>query len=223
MRGFAERQARQRVVELVERQVARFRSDEELWPIRIPREPLLLEDIVRQALPDDHGTFDIEALRQRVLMALEWKDGSRWELWILRLPSGLKVFCDSGGGESRILATGGRHSSEQTDRLFLEHLAASGGERFGIEMAGGAPVRVRAGGVDRELLVSFFVDLFEVTRTEGSVRAQLEEAGVPEEAAAGGTDFRHGVASWLDFVASKRGSDEGRSPCISAGRGPYAT
>jgi hypothetical protein len=208
--SFAARQARLRVSEFVERSVRRFGSDEDLWPIRVPREPLRLDDLVRQALPDDHARFDTASLRARTLLHLAWDDGSQWELWVMTLPSGVKVFCDSGADEQRVLATGGRHSSAETDRLFLERLAESGGERFGIEMTGGAPAVVRAAGLDRAWLIDFFVHLFEVTGAQGSVRQQLDEAGIVVEDAPGGHDFRHIVASWLD-VAASNGWDPART------------
>jgi hypothetical protein len=204
--SFGDRQARLRVMELVERRVKRFGSGEDLWPLRIPPDPVSLDDLIRQALPDGHGRFDVSTLRARTLLSMAWDDGTVWELWALVLPSGLKVFCDSGGGEHRILATGGRHSGAETDRLFLERLAESGGQQFGIEMAGGAPVTVRAFGIDRDRLVEFFLHLLEVTGSEGSVRAQLERAGVAVPHDAAGADFRHVVASWLDVAASNPGA-----------------
>jgi hypothetical protein len=216
--SFGDRQARLRVMELVERRVKRFGSGEDLWPIRVPPEPVSLDDLVRQALPEGHGRFDVSTLRARTLLSMAWDDGTVWELWALVLPSGLKVFCDSGGGEHRILATGGRHSGAETDRLFLERLAESGGERFGIEMAGGAPSTVRASGIDRDRLVEFFLHLLEVTGSEGSVRAQLERAGIAVAHDTGGADFRHVVASWLDLAASNSGAtQESRSRRVGPG------
>jgi hypothetical protein len=215
--SYAARQARRRVTEVVERAVRRFGSDEDLWPIRVPREPLSLDDLVRQAVPDDHARFDFATLRARTLLNLTWEDDSAWDLWVMMLPSGLKVFCDSGADEHRLLATGGRHASAETDRLFLERLAESGGERFGIEMTGGAPTVVRAGGIERERLIDFFVHLFEVTGAEASVRRQLDQAGVTVAKAAEGADFRHLVASWLDLAASKGWT---RRPRPADGGGP---
>lgn len=218
--SFAERQARVRVMEVVEARAKRFRSSEDLWPIRVPREPLSLEELVRQALPGGHVRFDVRSLRARTLLHLEWDDGSAWQLWVMVLSSGLKVFCDTGWDESRVLASGGRHSSDETDRLFLEVLAESGGERFGIEMSGGAPAIVRSSlpAPDRrdcpdypDCLVEFFVHLFEVTGTEASVREQLQEAGLTPGPGPGGTDFRDTVASWLEVAASK-GGKRGAAP-----------
>jgi hypothetical protein len=190
-------------MELIEARAARFRSDDELWPIRVPREPLRLDELVRHALGDDAPRFDFLSLRSRTLLHLEWDDESAWDLWVAVLPTGLKVFCDSGADEARVLASGGRHSSDDTDRLFLSHLAESGGERFGIEMSGGAPTVVRSPFAGSEVLIEFFLHLFEVTGGETSVLHQLAEAGVSHDGAAGGTDFRDAVASWLDLTASK--------------------
>jgi hypothetical protein len=72
------------------------------------------------------------------------------------LPSNRKLFCDTGEEESRVLASAGRHAGDETVRLFLERLAESGGQDFGIEMSGGAPSRVRSSGADREFLVDTF-------------------------------------------------------------------
>jgi hypothetical protein len=208
--SFAARQARLRIAEHVDRTVRRFGSDEDLWPVRVPREPLSLGDLIRQALPDDHGRFDVASLKARTLLRLEWEDGSAWELWVMMLPSGLKVFCDSGADEDRLLATGGRHSGAETDRLFLERLAESGGERFGIEMSGGPPASVRAAGIDGEDLIDFFVHLFEVTGAERAVADEVARAGIRVDHDPTGTDFRRTVASWLALAASN-GCNPGRT------------
>jgi hypothetical protein len=201
--SFAARQARRKVMELIEAHATRFRSDDELWPLRVPREPLRLDELVRNALGDDATRFDPLSLRSRTLLHLEWDDESTWDLWVAMLPTGLKVFCDSGADEARVLASGGRHSSDATDRLFLSHLGESGGERFGIEMSGGAPAVVRSPFAGSDVLIEFFLHLFEVTGAEVSVLHQLSEAGVSHGGAADGTDFRDAVASWLDLTASK--------------------
>ncbi|MBA3887562.1 MAG: hypothetical protein H0X67_17800 [Acidobacteria bacterium] len=200
--SFAARQARLRVMTLAESYARRFGSDENTWPIRVPREPLSLEHLVREALPEDHSRFDVRSLRGRTLLNFAWDAGGEWELWTMTLPSGLKLFCDAGADETRILASGGRHASDDTDRLFLTLLAESGGERFGIEMSGGAPTAIRTAVEDREQLVDFFLHLFEVTGAEASVRAQLDHAGVALEPGPAGADFRETVASWLDMAAS---------------------
>lgn len=200
---FIDRQRRLRVLEALERRAKGFRTDEDLYPLRAPREPVPLQDVIAQALPDDQRGFDPLSLRQRTLLQLGWDDGSTWELWALALPSGLKLFCDSGEEEARVLASGGRHASDETDRQFLQLLSESGGERFGIEMSGGAPARVRTSLTDRTFLVEIFLHLFEVAGTEESVRSALArespdavDAAVSSDAG----DFRSDVERWLDLV-----------------------
>jgi hypothetical protein len=188
---------RVRVLEALERRAKGFRTDEDLYPLRVPREPLPLSTAIE---PDDRPNFDALSLRSRTLLALEWEDGSRWEAWVLVLPSGLKLFCDSGEEEAHVLASGGRHASDETDRQFLQLLSESAGERFGIEMAGGAPARVRCAIVDRDFLVDVFTNLFEVTTTESSVRQRLAAAGQRADETPEGTDFRAAVDRWLDLA-----------------------
>jgi hypothetical protein len=201
---FAARQLRIRVLEALETTVKQFLRRDELWPLRIPREPLLLDDIIRQALADEAGRFDPETLRARTLLSLEWADGSWWRAWVGVLPSGLKVYCDSGEHESRVLASGGRNEGDDSDRAFLELFGESAGRHFGIEMAGGAPRSVRSP-LPRELLVEMFVNLFEVTGTEDSVRDQL---GPTENSRgngpAAGHDFQADVEQWLDAALRRR-------------------
>lgn len=191
---FHNRQARLQVIEALERQARTFRTNEDLYPLRVPRTPLSLDGVIERALPDAHRTFDPLALRQRTLLRLEWDDESTWELWVAVLPSGLKLFCDSGVEEARVLASGGRHASEETDRQFLEMLAESGGHRFGIEMSGGAPSRVRTPIADREFLIEVFLHLFEVAGAEASVRDALARE---HDRAADPSDFRADVEAWL--------------------------
>ena len=185
--GFEERDRRVRVLQALERTLGQFRTREEIWPLRVPREPLLLEDVVRQALADGFRTFDPRSLRSRSLLHLTWDDGSTWELWIIALASGIKLYCDSSHHESRILASGRRDSEIDTDRLFLELLSETAGETFGIEMAGGPPIRVRST-LERPQLLDFFVHLFEVAGMEEDIRT-----------AVGGraADFQTDVDTWL--------------------------
>jgi hypothetical protein len=191
---FVKRQQRVRVLEELERRAKAFRTDEDLYPLRVPREPLPLAGLIEQALPEQHAAFDPLSLRQRTLLHLAWDDGSAWELWVTVLPSGLKLFCDSGEEEPRVLASGGRHASEETDRQFLELFSESAGSRFGIEMEGGAPSRVRTSLTDRDFLTDLFVNLFEVAGAEESVRRALaQEHGRPPD----GSDFRADVEIWL--------------------------
>lgn len=180
------------MLEALEREARRFRTDEDLYPLRVPREPLHLDALVETAL--DGAQLDSIELRQRTLLRLTWDDGSEWALWTLVLPSGLKLFCDSGPDEARVLASGGRHANDETERQFLQMLAETAGERFGIGMSGGAPARVRTSIADREFLIDLFVELFEVTGQEDSVRAQL---AAEREPPTGGQDFRADVERWL--------------------------
>jgi hypothetical protein len=212
MSSFASRQLRLRVLEALEVRVKQFLRREELWPLRVPRVPLLLEDIVRQSIPEDAARFDLGSLKTRSLLLLEWDDGSRWEAWVAALPSGLKIYCDTGDDESRMLASGGRNEGDESDRVFLELLGESAGRHFGIEMAGGAPRSVRSP-FEREFLVDRFVDLFEVTGSEASLREQLPAGtAVPPLTAEGGRDFRGDVGAWLADALRRRSLTSSREP-----------
>jgi hypothetical protein len=201
-----QRQLRLRVLEALEHAAKQFRTREELFPIRIPREPIRLDDLVERALGDDHRSFDPASIRARTLLRLEWDDGSLWEAWVIMLPSQLRLFCDSGAEETRVLASGGRNAGDETDRQFLMLLSESAGETFGIEMAGGAPTRVRSSIADRAFLVDVFVNLFEVRAMESEIRRDLDERGMEpatdalQETTRDGTDFRVDVERWLELV-----------------------
>jgi hypothetical protein len=201
----ASRQSRMRVLAAIEDRVRQFRRREELWPLRAPSEPILLDDVVVQALGSGGGTFDPAALRSRPLLYFEWPDGSTWTAWVLGLPSGLKVYGDTSPDEVRILASGGRNEGEASDRAFLELLAESAGGHFGIEMGGGAPSRVRSAIADREFLIEVFVNLFELTGAEASIRRQLEAAAPGPLPAGPDWDFRHDVEAWLEHALAPRG------------------
>ena len=192
----ASRHLRLRVLEALDQRVKQFRTREDLYPLRTPREPLVLEEVILHVLNDDQVGFDHAALRSRTLLTLDWDD-ARWDAWVITLPSRVKLYCDSDAHETRILASGGPNAGTESDRLFLGLLSESAGEEFGIEMAGGAPTRVASSLDDREFLVDFFVNLFEVTHAEDSVRIVLPEA---ESALYGGIDFRHDVERWLRTV-----------------------
>ena len=182
---YAERQNRVRVVQALEEAVKQFRSRQELWPLRVPREPISFEALVARTIDTK---FDPLTLRSRTLLWLEWPDGATWELWVIALPSGLKLYCDTGGGETRLLASGRRDSEIETDRHLMELLSESAGEHFGIEMDGGPPSRVRSNLTDGTLVVDFFVNLFEVLGMEEEVRAVLGDRR---------SDFRLDVENWL--------------------------
>jgi hypothetical protein len=198
-RLYARRELRVRVLDALERIVKQFRTREELYPLRVPGEPVAFDDVLEQALGDGWRSFDPGALRSRTLLHLGWDDGSTWELWVIVLPSGLKLFCDSGEEESRILASGGKNLGEESDRLLLQLLAESAGRHFGIEMSGGAPSRVRSSIADRTFLTDTFVDLFEGSSVETHIREQF--AGGTREArgqdTSEGRDFRGEVEAWL--------------------------
>ena len=201
-----QRQLRLRVLEALEHAAKQFRTREELFPIRIPREPIRLDDLVERALGDDHRSFDPASIRARTLLRLEWDDGSLWEAWVIMLPSQLRLFCDSGAEETRVLASGGRNAGDETDRQFLMLLSESAGETFGIEMAGGAPTRVRSSIADRAFLVDAFVNLFEVRAMESEIRRDLDERGMEpatdalQKSSQAGTDFRVDVERWFELV-----------------------
>jgi len=180
-----------RVLQALEGAVRQFRTRETLWPLRVPNEPLVLETIVRRALEHEAARFDISTLRSRTVLHFTWDDGAWWELWMLPLGAGIKLFCDSSPEESRILASGRRDSEVDTERLFLELLAESAGEVFGIEISGGPPSRVRSSLDTSDRLLEFFVHLFEVAHMEDDVRA----AGGHDSDA---TDFREDVERWLN-------------------------
>lgn len=195
------RQKRVRVLETLERRARQFRSRQELWPLRVPREPVLLDEVIDEALAGESRSFPMLTLRARTLLSLAWTDGSRWDAWVIALPSGLQLYCDS-NGERRILASAKRDAEGgDLDRFFLELLAESAGEHFGIGTSGAAPSRVRSSLTDRAFLVELFVNLFEVTGAEESVRALLDARERPNgRADAPGHDFRHDVEQWLDAV-----------------------
>jgi hypothetical protein len=192
------------VLEALERTVKQFRIREPLFPLRVPHEPLAFDDVIAAVVGDDdarHRRFDPQTLRSRTVLHLEWDDGSAWDLWVVVLPSGLKLFCDSGEEESRILASGGRNLGDESDRLFLELLSESAGQHFGIEMSGGAPSSVRSSIGDRAFLVDVFVNLFEETEAESSIREQHETGGsAAASAGSSGRDFRSEVQAWLERV-----------------------
>ena len=193
---------RTRVFDALQQRAREFRTREELWPLRVPRAPLLFDEVLARALPDAHLGFDVKSVRARTLLRLEWDGGGIWDAWVIVLPSRLKLYCDSDEEETRILASGGPNEGSESDRAFLQLLAESGGRHFGIEMAGGAPSQVRSSIEDRRFLVEVFLNLFEVTGTEESVRRALAAPGarVPADDGVLGADFRTDVERWLDRV-----------------------
>lgn len=172
---FETRQARAKALETLDARAKQFRGREEIWPFRVPREPLDLHEI--------SGGVEDGLLRSRTVLRLDWAD-TTWELWTIALPSGISLYCDSDGSESRVLASVKRGNPAEADGFFLERLAESRGDFFGIEMAGPAPEHVRSSIGDREFLADVFVDLFEGT------------TALPVES----PDFRTDVIRWLDRV-----------------------
>jgi hypothetical protein len=172
---FASRHARVKALEALEARAKQFRGREEIWPFRVPHEPLDLDEITSGVAAD--------VLRSRTVLRLEWTDAV-WELWTIALPSGILLYCDSDGQESRVLASVKRGNPVEADGFFLERLAESRGDFFGIETAGPAPDRVRSSIGDRDFLADVFVDLFEGTDA------------VPADSA----DFRTDIVRWLDRV-----------------------
>lgn len=189
----AARLARARVLETIESRVKQFRWRDEIKPFRVPHEPLVLDEIVDEALadtPDMMAGARGDALKSRTLMRLEWDDGHAWSAWAIALPSGITVYCDADGLETRVLASVKRGSQVEADRFFLELLAESSGNYFGIEMSGAAPDLVRTSITDHAFLADVFVELFEDTPAQGAIQRLVLRSG----------DFRDAIEQWLDRV-----------------------
>lgn len=194
MSRFTQRQHTARVLEALEGRVKQFRRREELWPLRVPAEPILIDSVIDEALGAEGRAFEADALRTRTLLQLQWDPEGMWEVWMMALPSKTKVYFDSDGHETRVLASGGRNEGDENDRVFLQILAETAGSAFGIEFSGGAPARVRSSIADRAFLVDFFVNLFEVTGGEESVRAAIADRRRPSDLP---RDFQQDVEEWL--------------------------
>jgi len=179
------------VFEALELRAKQFRSRAGIWPFRVPHDPLALDDIIHRAL-DGETPLEPEALRSRTVLELTW-DAHRWELWVLTLPSGILLYCDADGEETRILASAKRGNPTEADGFFLERLARSRGHDFGIEMTGPPPDRIRSTIGNRDFLTDVFVELFEGADAETVLR-RGDAAGDRYG------DFRAVVASWLDAV-----------------------
>jgi hypothetical protein len=198
-----DRRRRVLILAEIERRAKQFRSHDNSWPFRMPHEPLDFDAIVDHALGGDQGRAAHETLRARGILRMDWSSGDRWDLWALTLPSGVHLYCDADGHETRVLASARRGNPLEADGFFLERLAESHGRVFGIEMAGAPPDRVRSSIGDREFLADVFVELFESTEGERAIRARCPAAGArPAVHGAAGTDFRAVVVRWLDLVLS---------------------
>lgn len=182
------RQRRVRVLEALDLRAKQFRSREDIWPFRVPPEPLDLEELIETTLADEEGWIQPDSLRARSVLRCEWDGGDAWELWVIALPSGLHLYCDSDGEETRILASVRRGNPGEADGFFLERLAESRGRHFGIEMEGPAPDRVRSAIGDREFLADVFVELLE----DSTASAALRSPSAP--------DFRADIVRWLDDI-----------------------
>lgn len=185
--SFSRRLARARVLQALEARVKQFRSREALVMFRVPHEPIPLDAVIEEALGGTGAFPDAAALRTRTILRFEWHDGSSWDAWAVSLPSGIAVYCDTDAEESRVLASVRRGSQNEADRFFVELLAESHGEHFGIATSGDAPDRVRTGIADRDFLADVFADLFEGTPAGRAIHR-------------GASDFRSDVAAWLDSV-----------------------
>lgn len=197
-----DRKLRLHVLEALEQRAKQFRSYENIWPFRIPHEPLALDDIVREALTDEAGFLDPHTLRSRTVLRLTFDSTAQspehsWDAWVITLPSRIMLYCDADGEETRILASVKRGNPNEADGFFIELLAETRGHAFGIEMASTAPDHVRTSIADRDFLVDAFVELFEGTEAERAI------AGLQRTSAATGSpgsDFRADVERWLGRV-----------------------
>src|SRR2546423_1464399 len=122
------RQLKARVLEALEERAKQFRAYENIWPFRVPHEPLALDHIVDEALADEGGTLDPDALRSRLVLRMQWSDGHAWEAWVVTLPSGIMLYCDDDASEARVLASVKRGNPLDADGFFLELLAETRGE-----------------------------------------------------------------------------------------------
>ena len=184
---YAKRQARLAVLEALERRVKQFRSHDGLFSFRVPHEPVDLDEIIDETLADAATRVNAADLRARAVLEMLFSGGHRWDAWAIALPSGVHVFCDSDGEETRVLASLRRGNPVEADRFFLELLAETRGQAFGIEMGGALPECVRTPIDDRAFLADVFVELLEGTAAEPTLRAL-------------GDDFRDDVERWLERV-----------------------
>jgi hypothetical protein len=181
------RPARLKAIAALELRAKQFRPRQDVWPFRVPHEPL---------------AFDPADLQPRTILRMEWPSGA-WELMAIALPSGILLYCDSDGHESRVLASVKRGRAAEADGFFLERLAESRGRAFGIEMAGPPPDRVRSAIGDRDFLTDFFVELFEETDAQSVLGAVSPAA-----------DFRDVVSRWLGAVLAAP-PPSGRQPRLA--------
>ena len=187
---YQKRVLRGRVLEALELRAKQFRAREDTYPFRVPHDPLPLHELVEEALADGGGRLDEEELKSRTVMSLDWHDGTTWIAWVIALPSGIHMYCDSDAHETRVLATVKRGSALEADYFFLELLAESSGHAFGIEMGSAPPDRVRTTIVDRDFLAHVFVEMFEGTPAQAEIESSEHQPGE-------GNDFHADVVRWL--------------------------
>lgn len=187
---YQKRVLRGRVLDALELRAKQFRAREDTYPFRVPHDPLPLHELVEEALADDGGRIDEEELKSRAVMSVDWHDGTTWIAWVITLPSGIHLYCDSDAHETRVLATLKRGSALEADSFFLELLAESSGHAFGIEMGSAPPDRVRTTIADRDFLAHVFVEMFEGTPAQAEIESSEHQPGQ-------GTDFHADVVRWL--------------------------
>ncbi|HEY7056942.1 MAG TPA: hypothetical protein VH458_10470 [Vicinamibacterales bacterium] len=215
--GHADRLLRVRILESLELRARQFKSYESIWPFRIPHEPLTLAPIVEDALADEPGgpragsAITIrELLRSRTVLQMRWEDGHVWTSWAIALPSGILLYCDDDGDEARLLASVKRGNPLEADGFFLELLAETHGQAFGMALAGSAPDQVRTSIADRDFLADVFVELFEGTDAESAIVTSARQPGHARLE----SDFRADVERWLarTLVAPPAGRTARRQP-----------
>ena len=214
-----DRRRRTVVIEALDLRTRQFRSRDGSWPFRLPHEPLDLDEVIDAALAGEGVTLSAETLRSRPVLRMEWNAGGLWDLWSAVLPSGIILYCDTDGHETRVLASAKRGTPADADGFFLERLAESHGAIFGIEMAGAPPDRVKASTIgDRAFLADVFVELFEGTDAEGVLSAEcsvlsaecsvlsaecsVQSAECSVQSAEAAADFHAVVVQWLSRVLS---------------------
>ena len=166
---------RMRALQALELTVRQFRGTDAIWPFRVPHEPIDLERVV-DAVCTGNRALNLQDLHSRPVLEMQWNDGQRWRACAITLASGVHVYCDESDEGTRVLTSVKRGNPLEADRFFLELLAESRGDCFGIEMGGTAPDLIRTPIDDRDFLCDVFVDLLEDTTAEQDVRAAVVNA-----------------------------------------------
>ena len=202
---FAARQLRVRVLEALEGRVKQFLRREELWPLRVPREPLLVRRRPpagdrRRGAPVRCRVAEVahRCCRSNGQTAAAGRRGSAC------LPSGLKIYCDT--GERREPACWRRAGATKGTRATGRFSSCSPSRRA-VTSASRWPAARRDRCDHRWTASSWSIassNLFEVTGSEDSLRAQLPEPPDADAAPPGGRDFRADVERWLDAALRRR-------------------